>query len=134
MENFGDRSRDREKINNKNEETHPKTPRAWFQSLPPPLGFDLSSLLLLSLWFGFHYRDLFGLISLFFVFMGFWVSSFFVFCLCVLGFFVWSSWVSWFDLCFLPVCLCTFVCLKFWFLGYLLWNSSLTDSSSTWIS
>ena len=27
----------------------------------------------------------------------------------------------------------TFVCFKFWFLSFLLWNLSLTNSSSTWI-
>ena len=44
-------------------------------------------------------------------------------CLIFVGFFV-----------FLLVCFFMFLCLKFWFLGYLLWNSSLTDSSSMWIS
>ena len=53
LANFGDRSRPRVKINNKNEETHPKTPIAWFQSLPSPPEFDLSSVLFLSSWFRF---------------------------------------------------------------------------------
>ena len=92
----------------------------------------------------------FGLISLFFVFMGFWVwplslvwslCFFFIF-LCFLnscfGFLFNLSLFYLFIYLFIfvfvgfMVCLRTFVCFKFDFWVFL-WNSSLTDLISMWI-
>ena len=90
MENFGDRSRPKEKINSKNEETHPKTPRAWFQLPPPPPSFDISSLLFFCLRGLGFVRKISLVWSLYLIFFCFFIFVYLVsrFDLCFLGFVV----------------------------------------------
>ena len=133
MENFGDRSRPRmiDQDPKRKSTTRMKKPTHRLQELH--LNCRRHHLVLISLVCCFCLRGLGFIRKIYLVwslcFLSSWVSGFdlsLFFCLRVLGFcliflcFVFlSSWVSWFDLCFLLVCLCMFVCFKFWFLGYL---------------